>query len=502
MHAGEKWTVHRSDVMLLLLLFVVAWLLRLSYILLTNFDGLYGQDAFAYYDFAHQLRAALHQGQRLGNFFWPLGYPVLLALGFTFLGDHATAGQGINLVLGSTLAPLLFVLARQHNLSRFGAFTTGLLMLVCGQAVQSSLVLMSDIPALTWAVISTIALTHYLNQPSPPHPTVDKYLLIAAVTLMLALITRWIYVLLVIPSFLMFLVHTRGRIRWRTQVGVAAAITAILLPQILYSRTNPAPTLNHPWVENWSPVNIARQSFTNVEGYFEFTQINAVFYARPFYDPYYLSPLFTLFLFPGLIGLIRGNLQSGSLIAAWLVLCYLFLAGIPAQNIRFALVFFPPAALAAAAGIDYFVQRFKGHQRHILIRMILLIIIIAGVTQTLMATNTTIQGFINQQQKDRRAVRWADSVVPVGETIYTFGLTLMLRHDTDLTVYELYDETPESLVAKWQSGRIDYLLVNVWNIEHQWSDRSPQIAYHWLRDERGLIRLGQYGNYTLYRIRG
>jgi hypothetical protein len=42
----------------------------------------------------------------------------------------------------------------------------------------------------------------------------------------------------------------------------------------------------------------------------------------------------------------------------------------------------------------------------------------------------------------------------------------------------------------------------VWNIENQWAGREPQIAFYWLRDVRGLVELGRYGKYTLYRVEG
>jgi hypothetical protein len=86
--------------------------------------------------------------------------------------------------------------------------------------------------------------------------------------------------------------------------------------------------------------------------------------------------------------------------------------------------------------------------------------------------------------------------------VYTFGLTLTLQHYTTLNVYELYYETPQTLAQKLQSGGEEYLVLNVWSIENQWVGRAPQLGYDWLRDHRGLIRLGKYDNYVLFKIRG
>ena len=53
---------------------------------LPRFDGLYGQDPFAYYDYATgPLRSALLALQLPPPFTWPPGYPLLVALA-SFLG--------------------------------------------------------------------------------------------------------------------------------------------------------------------------------------------------------------------------------------------------------------------------------------------------------------------------------------------------------------------------------------------------------------------------------
>jgi hypothetical protein len=49
-------------------------------------------------------------------------------------------------------------------------------------------------------------------------------------------------------------------------------------------------------------------------------------------------------------------------------------------------------------------------------------------------------------------------------------------------------------------GGDDYVLVNVWNIQHQWEGFSPGIAYHWLLEHPGLTYLAWYRNYTLFRV--
>jgi hypothetical protein len=135
-------------------------------------------------------------------------------------------------------------------------------------------------------------------------------------------------------------------------------------------------------------------------------------------------------------------------------------------------------------------------------RVLILIVILLGLWQMWESSNSLVTMFINNQQRDKLAAAWVGETLPPDATVYTFGLTLTLQHYTTLKVYELYYETPQTLSQKWQRGRDEYLVLNVYNIENQWVGRNPQLDYHWLRDQRGLDQLGKFGYYTLFKIRG
>src|SRR5690349_8786636 len=62
------------------------------------FDGLYGQDAFAYVRYARALWPWLMRGERLPLYLWPAGYPLLVALALPLFGDPAAAGQAISIL--------------------------------------------------------------------------------------------------------------------------------------------------------------------------------------------------------------------------------------------------------------------------------------------------------------------------------------------------------------------------------------------------------------------
>ncbi len=396
-----KFSHFQIQVLLIAALFVISLCFRLVLSLPTQFDGLYGQDAYAYYDYAQSIRNSLHSATALPPFFWPLGYPALIALVQTIVGTQPSTAQFINVLLGASLSPLVYQLARELGINHFGGVAAALIMAVCGQALQSSIVIMSDIPALFWAALSALSLVRYLRllsiRPSP------SWLILASITLMIAVITRWLYILLGIPFALTLLVAWRGRIHWRTAGYVLLAVSLVYLPQFIFSHTNPAPTLNHQWVEGWAPANIINSSFTNVDGHFDYEKPNALYYAQPYYDDYYLSPLLTIFVVIGLWGMYQRGIWKLILIASWALLPYLFLAGIPYQNIRFSLIVVPAVALLAGSGLETttnFFRRIKPKRISFNVAQPLFtIILLIGLGQMWVRANAVIRTFITSLRR-------------------------------------------------------------------------------------------------------
>ena len=481
------------DVSLALALFSIALALRVSFVAAAPFDGLYGQDAYAYHDFALALRTAVSTGSAPGPFFWPLGYPALLAAGYALFGASAQTAQAISLLLGALLAPLVYVLARQVGPGRAGAVAGALVMAVCGQAIQSSLVVMSDIPALALATASAVVVRGYLQRGGAAR--------LAAAVLLLALagITRWIYLALALPWALAVLAERRRWPAWREIAAGALAAAVVLVPQMAYSATNPFPALNHPWVTGWTPANAAARVFDNPDGHFVYDQVNALFYAHPYYDAYFLSPLLTPLLILGAWAL-RKRRAAWLMLLGWTLIPYVFLAGIPYQNIRFPLIVMPAVAVLAGAGADALLGLARGRRFGRVVPAALAVWIAAGLIQAVFTGRPMVTQFIANQQADKNAAAWVTDQIPHGATLYTYGLALTLKHYTDFDVHELYFETPDSLARERLAIHADYLFANIWVIEHQWAGRSPEIAYDWLRDQRGLTPLGHFGNYQLFRI--
>ncbi len=463
-------------------LFGLAFLIRFYYA--RGFNGLYGQDAYAYFDAA----ALIARGQPLTPFFWGVGYPLTLASVFAVVGASAFVGQFINIIMGAALAPLIYLTARQIGLTMPSALLAGMLIAVCGQAVQSSIVIMADIPALFWALFSTIALLR--------HARTDRtvWLQTSAALLAFACMTRWLYLAL-IPVYALFLLATWRRVRVRPVIVASLTAVIVMLPQAAFSAINPFPVLDHAWVQGWSPLNAGRQSFVNIDGQFEYATINAQFYAAPLIDAYYLLPIFIPFVIVGIAALWRQR-AVWWLLMGWWILPSIFLIGIPYQNIRFPLIVAPVVMLLAAAGVEWAIQRLPLPQKPIL----WIGVGIAAIGLSMFAFNPIVAGFVRTHLRDQETVSWALSHIPESATVYTMNLTLPLERVYAGEVRELYYETPATLAYAKTQEEAAYLLINLWQIENQWRGREPDIAVSWLRRRRGLTQIGRFGNYTLFAV--
>lgn len=502
-------TPERRDLWLIAGLFGCSLVLRAFFAV--GFDGLYGQDAYAYYNFAGELGRTIGQGTTLPPFFWPLGYPTLLAAGFAVFGATPLTAQAISLALGALIAPLVYVLARQMGAKTAGALAAGLITAACGQAIQSSIVVMADIPALFWATASAVCLMHYItamrpcgttqNNDSPQksatgsiHTERRRWLAAAALLLALACVTRWLYLALIPAWGAALVLAWRGApargVRWRETLLAGGAAALVLLPQAAISVQSPFPVLNHAWVEGWQAQNALSQHFDNADGHFDYAQVNAVFYGQPFYDAYYLAPPFAPFALAG-VWMLRRERVKLALLLGWATLPYLFLAGIPYQNIRFALIMTPPIAVLAGVGMGWLFERQ---------RVVYAAVLIGGLALSVNAALPTIHTFIGNQMNDKAAVTWAIERVPAEARLYAFGLTQPLMAYAPFEVHELYNETPNSIQAQQADGTDSYLLLNVWQVEHQWAGRPLEMTYQWLRDTVGLEYLDRNGNYLLFGI--
>jgi hypothetical protein len=475
----------RAPIFVLLPLLLLAP--TLGAIAVWRFDGLYGQDAFAYYDYAlGPLRQALIERTSLPPFFWPPGYPLLVAAASFVFG--LAAGQVVSVLMGGLVPLFTALLARAlWPNERWLPLVAGTLVALSGQLWQSSIVVMADTTGLAMATLSCWAVARYARRPHL------GWLLLASLAIVVALLSRWIYALVAVP-LAVYVVSLRAPPR---HILVAAALTVtLLLPilgapllQLFREPESPAAFAGNLQVYSWAPANALRSEFDTPDGRLSYAQPNGLYYAAAPANLALFGPLLAPWIIVGLLVALRTwSARTLLLILGWAALVFAFHAGAPWQNFRFTLAYVPPLAIVLAFGLSWVGWWWSPRLIAIWFALGLTVMVFGGVR--------LLNGFAERQQEERALVTWVESEVTGGARLLTFGPTLTFTHFSRVPTFDLFEVTDTEL------GRAapTYVLVDVANIELQWSDKRPGELYRRLRDGPGLELLGTRGAMTLFRV--
>lgn len=494
---------------------LLPWLLALPLIVLisiTGFDGLYGQDAYAYYTYATgPLRESALSLQPPPPFFWPPGYPLLVTLLSLLLGVMPAAGQVVSLAAGA-LTPLLTALLAWEVWSRdrppgaadrrWVPLLAGALVACMGQLWQSSAVVMSDTTGLAAATLGVWALVRYGRGAS------GRWLVLAGAAVAFAVLTRWAYALVAFPcgAYALYVLAQRPRrISLRHAAGAALVVGVVLSP-VIYAALQPILTpggqqaafVGDLGVYRWNPLNALRREFMTADGLLRYRLPNGLYYLLAPAHQYYFTPLLALLLLPGLWTVVRRVGRAHLLLLlAWPAVIYAFHAGAAWQNFRFTLAYLPPLAILTAAGVVPFVNWLPGRWRWALPAVL-------GVGLLWMAYGgwSLTDSFIERKASNLQTVRWVEAQVEPDAQLFTFGLTLTFTHYSQLDTYDLFTLELEKMDELLRNGRPLYLFIDVANVETQWQDRAPMENYLWLQREAALYEIGQRRSFTLFRVVG
>ncbi|MFO7537996.1 MAG: hypothetical protein R6X32_08040 [Chloroflexota bacterium] len=519
------------------LLFLFALLLRLALVAVTEFDGLYGQDAFAYFQYALSLRQALGAGELPPPFFWPLGYPALVALASLLTGPQPLAGQLISLLTGAAVAPLVYLIVlechaycvlrspykespTQYGIRNtpqipVGALIAGLLTAVAAQLTLYSLAAMSDAAGLFWATLSAWLLlrtfshwqtSSYLpprgqeRQVSNPFFLLPSSFYLCALTLTLAIMTRWVYGLLVVPWGLAGLLAAReAGLSWQRIISAGSIALVIGLVGIGSQFSNSlGGELAHTGdlqVVGWHPANAFKSVVENADGFFDYGRATGLYYLRPIFHPAYIFPLFTPFMVLGLLALKNGPRSRAALLIGWPLTVYLFLAGIAWQNWRFPLALFAPLPVLVGLGLNWAWERLAGRGRLLLWAYCLVALAGSGLWAVRDVGNFT--AWANQ---NRQIALEIGHQLPPQATLLAFGLTSTVDHYNDLDTRELFSLTERDLQEITRAEDPLFLLLDPDNVQRQWAGRSPGENYAWLQSHTRLTPIARYDDFVLYRV--
>jgi hypothetical protein len=514
----SHWATLRSLWPLLLPLPTV--LLASWVIVVWHFNGLYGQDPFAYYDFGvGPLRRTLLDGAPLTAMFWPLGYPILISLSSVVLGPVTATGQVVNVAADGASILLTYLLGRdllvqsgaRPGLARRAGALGALLLGVTGRMLESSVLIMADSVALTAALLSAWALLRWSDGTGETRARA-RWLAVSATALAWSVVTRWGQALLVCAWLACALPMLRMRrpraFPWRSAVCALIPAAAVLGLQIwLIFTVRPEPDLGPlPFAgdlshlngidSTWSLQHLFQHRFVNADGVRQYPSSNAVFYGTGAFLPEYLTPLFSPVVIAGLVATVKRYRRSLFMLLSWPVILLTFDAGLAQQNPRYILAALPPIAILAGIGMAVTWERLGSHGRSLAV-----VLVCAGLV-SVATTGLAGVGTLNRERNDDLQVAaWTAAREPAGATTLSFGITLTLQHATALHVLDLSTLSEHDLKRLNVRRHRIYVLVRVSVMTGQVASRSPGINYRFLRAGPGLVRIGAFHGYTLAQVR-
>jgi 4-amino-4-deoxy-L-arabinose transferase-like glycosyltransferase len=468
-----------------------------------GFDGLYGQDAYAYFDYSTaSVRQSLLHLQPLEPFFWPPGYPVLVAITSLAVGQQPLAGQLVSLLMGALVPILIILLVRElFPTEQALALLAGAIAAVSGQLWQSSVVVMADTTGLALATFSAWALVRYASGGK------GAWLVAASAALAYATLARWIYGIVAVPFAayaLLALIQRRSQrahtlITALLALGVAVLILGpVVGPPLLGLVSHPeqpAAFAGNFQVYSWSPLNALRHDFFTADGHLEYALPNGVYYAIAPANLAFFGPLLAIWAVVGLLAARAWPRPTSLLVIGWVAAVLLFHAGAPWQNFRFTLAYLPPLAILSAAGL-LLAWRSLRHP----IRLLVPACAIVGLLIASASAVRLVERFIDTKDQELALVHWVQAQAPPDAQLLTFGPTLAFRHYSSLPTFDLFDVSTTDMQTILSTPAPHYLLVDESSVEEQWLNQPPSTNFLYLRDGPGLQPLGAQGSYTLYRI--
>jgi hypothetical protein len=97
-------------------------------------------------------------------------------------------------------------------------------------------------------------------------------------------------------------------------------------------------------------------------------------------------------------------------------------------------------------------------------------------------------------------VDWTEGQVPTSARLLTFGMSSTFMYYSRLDTHDLFALSPADLARMLGDARPTFLLLDVDQVQTQWSGRTPANDYVWLRDGPGLTAVGHRGALTLFRV--
>jgi 4-amino-4-deoxy-L-arabinose transferase-like glycosyltransferase len=293
-----------------------------------GFDGLYGQDGYAYLYQINHMDSLLKQDS-----FYPPFYAFVGWIAQWLVQNPVLSLQWVSLLswLG-TFILLYKIVTQTYSIPPKTALTVLLIAFLLSPFVlRMSILVMSDALAMFMAL-----LTVYLGLFSKNNYAHALFFIVAA----LALLTRYALGVLLLPSVVFVVIQfikNKSLQHWIFVIlGGIIGLSMLVLNFVYF--TNAQGSTQHTWLQLWDLRHFFQTTFDHQDGSVNYTFPNLIYAFKNVFHPIY-----AIVFIPALFLIKRIDFVSirTKILLLSFLLYALFLAGIPFQNDRFLLVSFP-----------------------------------------------------------------------------------------------------------------------------------------------------------------
>ena len=474
------------------------------------FDGLYGQDAFAYFKYARAIGPHLFSAAPLPHLYWPIGYPLTVALLLPVTGGHPAAGQVVNALACAWAAAATALIVRSLGLRdlqtwgrRFPSILAGLAVASSGAVLRSSQVVMADGLALGATAAALFCAVRYVEREGGP------WLVGCAFALAWGTVARWMVGLLALPILLFLVVHwwtdrRRATVdvpapsRWPWPLLATIVAMAVLVPILLVAHSEPLSLEKHEWLRGWSLRNAFGREFHTPEGHAIYRFPIALFYFVRLGWPDYFFPVeFALALVGVVVVLRERRWMCAALLVGWPTTALLFLSGVPYENPRFLLPTLPAIGALFAIGFETVARSVSIRARGLLTSLV-----VAAQVIGLGLGAREHARLVARKNADRDLVLWASVRLPPAPTILMAGPSLAFQYYGAIVPKDLLFTSKTEIADLVASGAPLFLLADVNELEVQWTGLAAERNFDALRRDPGLALVGSHPPYNLFRVGG
>lgn len=368
-------------------------------------------DSYEYYRYSGKMKDFFLTGTFPGTFFWPKGYPLIVAV-FALVLPVSVAGQLVSLL---SLYGIYFFSKKVFELfyeekEDIKSFLL-LSLLLAPYLLRNGVLMMSDLLA-TCCVVATIY--HALEF---KRKALTSSLVACGFFAFYSVFTRYGTVVPLIPVFFFVVIYLFRT--FKTAYVLAFIAPTVLATIHFYFEAEGSEFMGHHFVDEWSFQNYFKRSFSsNLEhqlASLSYPYTNLVYYLGLFFYPGFF--LLNLFLFLGSLKSAKSwKTPSMLLVLAVLLVNALFLAGVSFQGDRYLFPSYPVFLVLIFPAFIKLLSRIAKYKNHVVIAL--------AVAQLVLSVRAIYPNF-ERNNLEKQTVALLE---PLQEnTLYCFEMDLALQ---------------------------------------------------------------------------